>query len=249
VTEPEVAGRIDEPGDDREHEHQRWQRAVTAVARRVQRVENITPDAQAVTVSRKLHAVIGRGVATKRLTGPGGGGGSIRRMTGMTRRARACVSPCVENVWDYPRPPAVVPCERRVRVEVGRQVLAESTRALRVLETSHPPTIYVPIEDVGAGLLAPSDARSTWCEFKGVARYLDAAVADRRIRAVAWTYPDPAPGYEALRDHVAFYPARVDGAWLGDELVVAQHGDFYGGWITASDLIGPFKGPPGTRGW
>jgi len=156
--------------------------------------------------------------------------------------------PYVERVWNYARPPAVVPCERRVRVELGGLVLADSTHALRVLETSHPPTIYLPPGDVRSDLLTASEARSTWCEFKGNARYLDAVVAGRRVRAVAWTYPEPSPGYEALRDHVAFYPGRVDAAWMDDERVLAQEGDFYGGWITA-DLIGPFKGPPGTLGW
>ncbi len=154
----------------------------------------------------------------------------------------------MERVWDYPRPPALVPCERRVRVELAGEVIADSTRALRVLETSHPPTIYVPAADVRADLLGPGRAGPTWCEFKGTARYLDAIVGARRREAVGWTYPDPSPAYAALRDHVAFYPGRVDAAWLDDEPVEAQPSDFYGGWITA-DLVGPFKGPPGTRGW
>ena len=153
-----------------------------------------------------------------------------------------------ERVWDYPRPPAVVPCDARVRVELGGETLADSARALRVLETSHPPTLYIPREDVRADLLGESRTRSTVCEFKGAARYLDAIVGGHRTRAVAWTYPDPTPRYEALRDHVAFFPGRVDAAFIGDERVQAQEGDFYGGWITA-DLVGPFKGPPGTLGW
>jgi uncharacterized protein (DUF427 family) len=154
----------------------------------------------------------------------------------------------VERVTDYPRPPAVDPCLRRVRLELGGVVVADSERALRVLETHHPPTIYVPPEDVRGDLLVPSGARPTVCEFKGAARYLDAVVGERRVRAVGWSYPDPVARYEALRDHVAFYPGRVDAAWLGDERVDAQAGDFYGGWITA-DLEGPFKGPPGTLSW
>lgn len=154
----------------------------------------------------------------------------------------------MERVWDYPRPPAVAPCPRRVRVELAGVVLADSTAALRVLETSHPPGIYVPPGDVRLDLLEPSDAPTTWCELKGVARYLDARVGDRRVRAVAWTYPDPARAYAALRDHVSFYPGRVDAAWLGDELVQAQDSPFYGGWITR-DLVGPFKGPAGTLHW
>lgn len=154
----------------------------------------------------------------------------------------------MEDVWQYPRPPAVVPCERRVVVTCGGEVVADSTRALRVLETSHPPAIYVPPEDVRGELLAPSQVRSTWCEFKGAASYLDAVVDSRRFRAVAWRYRSPSPGYEGLRDYVSFYPGRVDEAWLGDEPVRAQQGDFYGGWIT-SEITGPFKGGPGTAGW
>ena len=154
----------------------------------------------------------------------------------------------MECVWDYPRPPAVAPCARAVRLELAGRVLAASDRALRVLETSHPPTIYVPPQDVDFGLLAGSAARGTWCEFKGQARYLDAVVDGRRVAQVGWSYPEPGAGYESLRDHVAFYPGRVHGAWLGDERVTAQAGDFYGGWITA-DLVGPFKGAPGTLGW
>jgi uncharacterized protein (DUF427 family) len=149
----------------------------------------------------------------------------------------------VESVWDYPRPPAIEPCVRRVRVELAGVILADSELALRVLETSHPPAIYVPPQHVQG--LVPGSARPTFCEFKGVARYLDAATGER---AIAWTYPDPAPGYEALKGYVSFYPGRVDAAWLDDERVLAQDGGFYGGWIT-SDVVGPFKGAPGTRGW
>ena len=154
----------------------------------------------------------------------------------------------MECVWDYPRPPAVRPCLRRVRIELGGEVIADSTEALRVLETSHPPTIYLPPADVRGDLLEASRARSTWCEFKGAARYLDAMVGGRTVRAIAWMFPEPTAGYEEIRDHVSFYPGRVDAAYMGDERVHAQEGDFYGGWIT-SDLVGPFKGAPGTLGW
>jgi uncharacterized protein (DUF427 family) len=154
----------------------------------------------------------------------------------------------MERVWDYPRPPAVVACQRRIRLELGGRTLADSAHALRVLETSHPPTIYIPPGDVDGELIVVSAARPTWCEFKGAARYVDAVVGERCVTAVGWTYPDPTAGYEQLRDHIAFYPGRVDAAWLGEERVEAQEGDFYGGWITA-DLIGPFKGAPGTLGW
>lgn len=154
-----------------------------------------------------------------------------------------------ESVWDYPRPPAVEPCRRRVRVELAGVVLAHSDGALRVLETSHPPTIYIPPGDVRGDLLAVSAARSTWCEFKGAAEYLDVVgLGGLSFAAVGWRYRDPSPGYEQLRAHVAFYPGRVDAAWLDDERVEAQAGDFYGGWIS-SDVRGPFKGGIGTLGW
>ena len=154
----------------------------------------------------------------------------------------------MERVWDYPRPPALVPCDRRVRVVVDGVVVADSIAALRVLETSHPPTVYVPPDDLVDGALVASAARSTVCEWKGRATYLDVVAGERRVAAAAWTYRAPVERYAALRDHVAFFPGRVDAAWLGDERIVAQEGDFYGGWIT-SDLVGPFKGAAGTWGW
>jgi uncharacterized protein (DUF427 family) len=153
----------------------------------------------------------------------------------------------MERVWEYPRPPAVVPCERRVRVEFGGVVVADSREALRVLETSHPPAIYVPPRDVRMDLLRPI-RRSTVCEYKGRAAYFDVAAGDRVARAAAWAYPAPAAGYEALRDHVSFYPGRMDACLLDDERVQPQAGDFYGGWVTA-ELVGPFKGGRGTAGW
>ena len=149
---------------------------------------------------------------------------------------------------EYPRPPALEPCRRRVRVEVAGVVVAESTSALRVLERFHPPTIYVPPADVRADLLERSDGRGFVCEFKGSASYLDVVVGEERRARAAWTYAAPARGYEAITDHVAFYANRVDGAWLDEELVAPQDGELYGGWITR-DLVGPFKGMPHTLGW
>ena len=154
----------------------------------------------------------------------------------------------MERVWDYPRPPAVEPCERRARVEFGTVTLADSVRALRVLETSHPPTIFIPPADVRMDLLAVSDSSPTWCEYKGMAEYLDAVLPERVATAVAWRYPTPSADFEEIAGHIAFYPGRVDAAWLDDERVQPQEGNFYGGWIT-TDLIGPFKGAPGTLGW
>lgn len=162
-------------------------------------------------------------------------------------RPRDRPGPGQESVWDYPRPPRVEKTPRRVRVVFAGVTIADSCRALRVLETSHPPTYYIPPDDVRREHLAAT-SRQTVCEFKGVAHYYDVVVGDRRAAAAAWYYPVPAAGYESLRDHVAFYPGRMDACHVDDELVQAQPGDFYGGWIT-TDIVGPFKGGLGTRGW
>ena len=151
-----------------------------------------------------------------------------------------------ESVWDYPRPPRVEPSTRRIRVVLGDVTVADTTRAFRVLETSHPPAYYVPPEDVNREYLRPS-RRQTYCEFKGQASYYDLVVGEREVRDAAWYYPEPNERFAALRDHVAFYPGRVDACFVDEEQVVAQEGDFYGGWLT-SDIEGPFKGGPGTAG-
>lgn len=154
----------------------------------------------------------------------------------------------MESVWDYPRPPAVEPSTRRARVVHEDLVVADSTRALRVLETSQPPAIYLPPEDVRMDLLEPI-GRRTLCEWKGQAHYWSLAVPGAAtVEAAAWSYPSPAGAYSALRDLVAFYPQLVDGCFLDDERVHPNEGGFYGGWVTA-DIGGPFKGGPGTAGW
>jgi uncharacterized protein (DUF427 family) len=150
----------------------------------------------------------------------------------------------MESVWDYPRPPRVEPSPVRVVVKLDGEVLADTRRSLRVLERSHPPVYYIPAADVRVERLTPSARRSTWCEFKGAAKYYDAG--DRA--AVAWSYPSPRPGYEAIAGHFAFYPGRVDSATVDGEQVEAQPGDFYGGWITSA-VTGPFKGGPRTTDW
>ena len=151
-----------------------------------------------------------------------------------------------ESVWDYPRPPAVVPCERRVRVIHAGRTVAESDRALRVLETASPPTVYVPPEDVQAELLEPTEGH-TVCEWKGQASYFDVAHEDGRAERAAWTYIEPKDAYPELRGQIAFYPGRVE-CYLDDERVRPQPGDFYGGWIT-EEIVGPYKGEPGSEGW
>ncbi len=153
----------------------------------------------------------------------------------------------VESVWDYPRPPALVPSERPVRIEFAGAIIARTSRALRVLETASPPTVYVPLEDIERGCVKESESRGTLCEWKGSATYLDVVVGEERVHAAGWHYPEPAAAYEQLRRHVCFYPGRV-AAYLGNERVRAQDGDFYGGWIT-EEIEGPFKGSPGTLGW
>jgi uncharacterized protein (DUF427 family) len=154
----------------------------------------------------------------------------------------------MENVWDYPRPPAVDRCTRRVRIELGGVTIADSTRALRVLETSHPPTIYIPPQDVADRCLTPAISRRTYCEWKGWASYFDVAAGTGEARSAAWAYAAPTAGYESITDHVAFYPGRMNACWLDEERVQAQPGDFYGGWLTG-DIQGPVKGGPATSGW
>ncbi|MFF9279838.1 DUF427 domain-containing protein [Streptomyces griseosporeus] len=153
-----------------------------------------------------------------------------------------------ESVWDYPRPPALREDDRLVQVECAGQVVAETRRAIRVLETSHPPVFYLPAQDVRTELLFPAAAGRTWCEWKGAARYWDVIVGDVVHARAAWSYPDPEPGYTALAGSFAFYPGRVDRCTVDGEEVTAQEGDFYGGWITA-EVRGPFKGAPGTQLW
>jgi uncharacterized protein (DUF427 family) len=152
-----------------------------------------------------------------------------------------------ESVWDYPRPPRIEADDRLVEVELAGRTIARTTRALRVLETSHPPTFYLPMSDCDATCLVDHDRRS-FCEFKGMAHYVSVRVGERVAEAAGWHYPEPAAGYGALRDHIAFYPGRLDRCTAGGQTVVAQPGDFYGGWITP-EITGPFKGAPGTQGW
>ena len=161
--------------------------------------------------------------------------------------SRSRAEPGQESVWDYPRPPRLEESERRIKVVFGGVTLAYTTRAKRVLETSHPPVYYVPHEDVRMEHLTPSGAAS-FCEWKGRARYYDVSAGERAEERAAWSYPNPTLPFKALKDYVAFYPSRMDACWVDDEKVEAQPGDFYGGWITP-EIVGPFKGGPGTLGW
>lgn len=153
----------------------------------------------------------------------------------------------VESVWDYPRPPALRHVQQHVVVRLAGQLVADCTEAIQILETSHPPTYYLPRSAFVPGALRPVDGAS-WCEFKGAARYLDVCAGETVRPAAAWFYPAPSQGYDDLVYHVALYPGRMQQCTVDGEVVQAQEGDFYGGWIT-SRVSGPFKGAPGTRGW
>ena len=170
----------------------------------------------------------------------------MRAMTS-TSVERVTPGPGQESVWDYPRPPRMEPVPERIRVVVDGIEIADSTNAFRVLETAGAPVYYVPSEDVRMDLLRPTEHR-TVCEWKGEATYHTLSLPAREIPNVAWSYPDPTPGYEAIRDHLAFYASKVDEAWVGDEIATPQPGHFYGGWVT-SRVVGPFKGGPGSAGW
>lgn len=152
-----------------------------------------------------------------------------------------------ESVWDYPRPPRVEPITAHITVLHNGTTLVSTNGAVRVLETSHPPTYYLPITDFAEGVLV-SVSGSTFCEFKGAASYFDLVTPGETIRRGAWTYDNPAKGFESLAGKVALYASKVDECRVGGELVIPQEGDFYGGWIT-SNIVGPFKGAPGTQGW
>jgi uncharacterized protein (DUF427 family) len=160
---------------------------------------------------------------------------------------RRRAEPGQECVRDYPRPPRLEKTDRRIEVVFGGVTLADTTHARRVLETSHPPVYYIPPEDIRMEHLTPSDAPS-FCEWKGRARYYDVSGGGRTEERAAWFYPQPAPRFREITGYVASYASKMDHCWVGGGKVGAQPGDFYGGWITP-DVVGPFKGGPGTRGW
>ena len=155
--------------------------------------------------------------------------------------------PGQESVWDYPRPPRLEPVQQRVRVEFGGIVLADSTRAWRVCETSSPPVYYIPRADVQTQYLEPYEEPS-FCEWKGVATYWNVRVGDRAAERVAWSYETPDEGYGPIQGHLAFYAGKMAACYVGEDRVTPQPGEYYGGWITP-DIVGPFKGVPGSSRW
>lgn len=153
-----------------------------------------------------------------------------------------------ESVWDYPRPPALEPVTGELTITHAGHVIAHTTRAYRVLETSHPPVYYFPPEDCHAAHVIASRSGSSFCEWKGDATYMDVKVNGETFERVGWRYSTPTPRFEAIRGYIAFYAAPFDTCTVRGEQVTPQPGGFYGGWIT-SKIIGPFKGTPGSWGW
>jgi uncharacterized protein (DUF427 family) len=164
----------------------------------------------------------------------------------MMRPTPIAPGPGQESVWDYPRPPALEPSDAHIEVRLGGAIVCSTTAAYRVLETSHPPTFYVPPADIVSGVLVPAGGGSV-CEWKGAARYFDVVAGGLRAAKAAWDYPQPTGRFEAIAGFVSFYPALVE-CFVNGNAVEPQPGGFYGGWITP-DVVGPFKGEPGTMWW
>lgn len=155
--------------------------------------------------------------------------------------------PNQESVWDYPRPPRIEDISKRIKIIFNRELIVDTHRAKRVLETSHPPNYYIPEKDIKVGVLITS-ANSTFCEWKGWASYYSVKVGDRIATNAAWYYPTPTAAFTELKGYVGFYPEPMDACYVGEEKVRSQAGTFYAGWIT-SNIVGPFKGEVGTQGW
>eukprot|EP01037_Dinobryon_pediforme_P006432 gene6432-6499_t len=157
------------------------------------------------------------------------------------------VGPGQESVWAYPRPAIAEATSAHIVIEHAGVTLADTRSSIRTLETSHPPSYYIPVCDIAPGVLRRAEG-SSLCEWKGAAVYWDVVIGDRVLPRIGWSYPNPTRPFVILRDHVAFYPAPFDRCSVDGETVIAQSGGFYGGWIT-SKVSGPFKGVPGSRGW
>ena len=155
--------------------------------------------------------------------------------------------PSQESVWDYPRPPRLEDTDKHIRIIFNDVLIAETRYAKRILETSHPPNYYIPLKDIRSEYLLPS-THATFCEWKGRAHYYTLRVGDREAKNVAWCYPEITPAYAELKEHFGFYPGPMDACYVDHEKVKPQAGIFYAGWVT-SDIVGPFKGDAGTRGW
>lgn len=156
-------------------------------------------------------------------------------------------APGQESVWDYPRPARLEDTAKSLKIVLNGIVLAETQRGKRVLETSHPPVYYFPPEDIHLDSLIEIP-RKTWCEWKGGCAYYDIVVGEKRVSPGAWRYFDPTPDFIPIQEYYGFYAGLMDACYVEGELVTPQPGNFYGGWITP-DIVGPFKGVPGSMGW
>jgi len=152
-----------------------------------------------------------------------------------------------ESVWDYPRPPKLELTNKHLKIVFNGETIAQTNRAFRVLETSHPPVYYFPPEDVQVEFMTET-TNSSFCEWKGRAGYYAVEVGGKRIESAAWFYAIPTESFAEIKNYIAFYPSKMDACYVNNELVQVQEGDFYGGWIT-SEIVGPFKGGAGTWGW
>ncbi len=152
-----------------------------------------------------------------------------------------------ESVWDYPRPPILQATRKHLKIIFNQVIIAETTRAFRVLETSHPPVYYFPPEDVRTEFLSEAGG-SSFCEWKGRAGYYDLQVGEKSAKNAGWFYAEPTLKFAKIKNFIAFYPSKMDACFADDERVQSQEGDFYGGWIT-KDIVGPFKGGAETWGW
>jgi uncharacterized protein (DUF427 family) len=155
--------------------------------------------------------------------------------------------PGQESVWDYPRPPKLEPVKKTIEVYFNGERIAQTTSAFRVLETSHPPTYYIPPGDIEMKFLQSSE-RTTYCEWKGMGSYYDVVVGDKRAQDAAWYYRDPRGKFSPIKEYVAFYAHMMDRCLVNGEVAEPQPGNFYGGWVT-KDIVGPFKGVEGSFGW
>ena len=156
--------------------------------------------------------------------------------------------PGQESVWDYPRPPRLEQSTKQIKIIFNDIAIADSHHAYRVLETSHPPVYYIPLNDVKTEYLHQASSQRSFCEWKGFASYYDLAVGEKKVSNAGWYYPQPTETFKPIKDYIAFYPSKMDACYVDGELVQAQAGDFYGGWIT-KDIVGPFKGSAGSWGW
>lgn len=166
----------------------------------------------------------------------------------MNHPERIQPQPGQESVWDYPRPPRLESSSKQIQIVFNDTTIADSCNTYRVLETSHPPVYYLPPQDIKTEYLQPANSQRSFCEWKGFASYYNLQVKDRQVVNAAWYYPEPNANFAAIKNYVAFYPSKMDGCYVNGELVQAQPGDFYGGWIT-QDIVGPFKGIRGSWGW